>query len=187
MKTANFPVAFANPAPAASPAKQDAPKAPQQATNTDKPATSGTAPGAPDNSTVATETGAKESKTRVAPEMTAVRSDIAPPTVRNNRGSKSSYDFDKLTAVGMSFGIKNKDAKAMASIVSNQNKKFLEPKKDENGNTIFKMQEMKDANGNVTQVPTSEAETIATRHFFAHNVDPKTDPDGASVRIWRDK
>lgn len=125
---------------------------------------------------------------RVAPELTAVSTAVAmpeqPPT---RRGSKSPYPFDALTEVGMSFGIKNKTAKNMGSIVSNQNRRNLTQAKDANGNPVFKTTEMKDGAGNVTHVPTEEPEMIATKHFFAVDCDPKTDPDGASVRVFRDK
>lgn len=126
--------------------------------------------------------------TRVAPELTAISTAVPmPEPTTSRRGSKSPYPFDALTAVGMSFGIKNKTAKNMGSIISNQNRKAMVEKKDADGNTVFKTNEMKDAEGNVTRVPTTEPEMVATKHFFAVDCDPKNDPDGASVRVFRDK
>lgn len=122
---------------------------------------------------------------RVAPELTAVSKAIPIPTNVNTRGSKSLYPFDSLTEVGMSFGMKNKKASSLASIVSNQNRKALEPKKDENGNIVYKQKEMKDASGNVTYVPTGDPEMVQTKKFQVADVDPKTDPEGAACRVWR--
>lgn len=128
------------------------------------------------------------SKPRIEPQITAVSTAVPMPTRTNKRGSKSSYPFDSLTVVGASFGVKNKTAANLASIVSNQNRKSVEPKRDEAGNIIYKMAPLKDANGAVVgQTPTTEAETVQLRHYFAVDVDAKTDPDGASVRVFRDK
>lgn len=138
--------------------------------------------------TPALATPAPVAGSRVAPELTAISTAVPmPEPTTSRRGSKSPYPFDALTAVGMSFGIKNKTAKNMGSIISNQNRKAMVEKKDAEGNTVFKTNEMKDAEGNVTHVPTSEPEMVATKHFFAVDCDPKNDPDGASVRVFRDK
>jgi len=135
---------------------------------------------------VAAPTTTAATTSRVAPVLTGVSTGVPmPEQVTTRRGSKSPYPFDALTEVGASFGIKNKTAKNMLSIVSNQNRKNRIAKIDENGNTVFKMTEMKDGDGNVTKVPTEKPEMVATKSFFAVDCDPKTDPDGASVRIFR--
>jgi hypothetical protein len=150
--------------------------------NAPKPATPGGTPAATPPATGA------GSKPRVEPQITGVSTAVPMPTRTNKRGSKSSYPFESLAAVGASFGVKNKTAANLASIVSNQNRKSVEPKKDEAGNVIYKMAPLKDANGAIVgQTPTTEAETVQLRHFFAVDVDAKTDPDGASVRVFRDK
>lgn len=94
---------------------------------------------------------------------------IAKPT--SNRGSTTLYPFGDLSAPGQAFGVKNKTAKQLASIVSNQNKKGIVPKKDANGNVIFKTTEMKDANGVVIgQTPTTDPETTVERRYYAVDV-----------------
>lgn len=169
----------------------------------DKPAAPNADPAAPNAATGAADANAGEtnvneatkpaggagSKPRVEPVLTAVTTAVPMPTRESKRGSKSSYPFDSLTAVGASFGVKNKTAKQMASIVSNANRKApQEPKRDAAGNIVYKTAEMKDANGTVIgRAPTQEPETVATRHYFAVDVDAKDDPDGASVRVFRDK
>lgn len=143
-----------------------------------KPATN-TAPAAAPTTTAAT-------TSRIAPVLTGVSNTVTmPEPITTRRGSKSPYPFDALTEVGSSFGIKNKTAKNMLSIVSNQNRKNRVQKIGADGNPIFKTSEMKDAEGNVTIVPTEKPEMVPTKKFFAVDCDPKTDPDGASVRVFR--
>jgi hypothetical protein len=117
-----------------------------------------------------------------------VRTDIPMPTITSRRGSKSKYNLDEL-AVGGSIGIIGRTASSIASMISNWNRnpKFAEPKLDEAGKSVFKMTEIKNPDGTVTKVPTSEIETVQTREFFAVDCDPKTDPDKATVRIFRRK
>lgn len=120
-----------------------------------------------------------------APVISAVRTDVAMPVKTSNRGSKSLYDFDALTAAGMSIGVTNKTAKQLSSIISNANRKAMVQKKDANGALVFKTTELKDAAGNVTIMPTTEPEMVKTKEFFAVDTDPKTDPDKATARIFR--
>lgn len=122
---------------------------------------------------------------RVAPVLTAVSTTVPMPDRNANRGSKTSYPFEALTAAGMSFGVKNKTAKQLASIISNQNRKPGPTKRNPDGSIVYKTSDMTDAQGNVTKVPTSEPETMPGKQFFAIDCDPKTDPDGASVRVFR--
>jgi hypothetical protein len=124
-------------------------------------------------------------KVRVAPVLTTISNAVPIPAVKNNRGSKGAYPFDNLE-IGQSFGVANRNAKQMASIVSNANKRFLVNKTDENGNVVFKTTKASDGNGGFVTVPTSEPEKVASRRFIVLNVDPATDPDQASVRIWRE-
>ena len=127
-----------------------------------------------------------ETNKRVAPELTTITADVEMPKKVSNRGSKSLYPFAKLE-VGQSFGVKNKTASGMASIISNQNRKHREEKKDESGNTVFETKKIKGADGAEMEVPTDKPVMVVNKHFFASNCDPKTDPDGASVRVFRDK
>ena len=109
-----------------------------------------------------------------------------PEKIPGKRGSKTQFPFDALT-VGASFGLIGRDSKSMSSIVSAQNRKAdnFTAKKDAAGNVIFKTQEMKSADGTVTTIPTSEPETVQMKEFFAIDTDPKLDPEGATVRIFR--
>lgn len=137
---------------------------------------------APDSTVTAPKTNAP----RVAPIVTNASNSVAMPERSSNRGSKTSYPFESLSAVGMSYGVKNKTALQMSSIVSNQNRKPGAIKKDANGATIFKTQKMDMGDGTSKDIPTSEPDTLPGKHYFAMDVDPKKDPDGASVRVWRD-
>lgn len=118
---------------------------------------------------------------RKPPEITAVSSTIAMPERTNKRGSTSLYPFDALTAAGMSFGVKGKTAKQMSTIVSNANKKRRTVRKDATtGQPVPKIDP-------ATQQPIAgEFEYDVSAHFFAVDADPRKDPDGASVRVFRD-
>jgi hypothetical protein len=133
---------------------------------------------------------------RVAPILTPARTDIMPPVgVKATRGSKSQYDFDTLAApvgdakFGGSFGIKNKTAKQISSIVSARNRKESNFKQAVNadGSLKFEQNEVKDANGVVVGMTNGKPIMEQIKTFVAYDVDPKTDPDGASVRVWRTK
>lgn len=130
---------------------------------------------------------AKKNPPRVAPVLTIVSNAVPMPERSSNRGSKTSYPFEALTAVGMSFGVVNKSAANLASIISNQNRKAGEVKKDATGAVIYKTQPMTAPDGTVTHVPTGEPERNEPKHFFAVDCDPKKDPDKANVRVFRDK
>jgi len=129
---------------------------------------------------------ATATKTRIAPELTEISSAVEMPKKTSNRGSKSLYPFGKLE-VGQSFGVTNKTAAGMASIISNQNRKNREEKVDENGNAVFETKELKGQDGAITTVPTDKPVITVNKHFFASDCDPKSDPDNASVRVFRDK
>ncbi len=131
--------------------------------------------------------GAPKAEDRVSPEFTEVRTDIAIPT--NARASKSDYAklLENLPVNG-SIGIKNKTKKQISSQISkvNNSKDNLVQKTDANGVAITKNGDpIKDAAGNVIghqQVP----EMVQVKEFRAFDIaDPKKDPDGASVRIFR--
>lgn len=129
---------------------------------------------------------ASGSKERVAPVLTAITADIPMPQVVTRRGNNSIYPFEKLE-VGQSFGIQNKTAKQMGSVVTSANKRFMVEAVDANGAPIFKTTEIKNADGTVSRVPTLEKEMAPGKVFAAFDVDPKTDPHGASVRVFRTK
>lgn len=105
---------------------------------------------------------------RVAPIIGTISSAVAMPE-RTNRNGKAVYPFDALS-VGQSFSVVNKTAKQLASVVSAANRR-ARVNKVENGILV-----LNDKN---------EPVKVAGKHFFARDTDPKTDPDGASVRVWR--
>jgi hypothetical protein len=140
-----------------------------------KPATTSTTPKTPKTN----------QPPRVAPVITTVSSVVPMPDRNANRGSKTSYPFEALTAAGMSFGVKNKTQKQLASIISNQNRKPGPTKRNPDGSIVYKTQDMTAPDGTVTKIPTTEPETLPGKQFFAVDCDPKTDPDGASVRVFR--
>ncbi len=103
--------------------------------------------------------------TREAPVLTGVRTDIAIPERSSNRGSKSAYNFDGLTAVGASLGVTNKTREQINAIVNRENRKHCTETPD----------------------PTNPAKMIKTysKRFESFDVDPATDPDKAKVRVFR--
>lgn len=142
---------------------------------------------------------AKTAAPRVEPVLTGAAK-ITMPTRTSKRGSESKYPFDSLTEVGMAFGVKNKTAAQLSSIVSNANRKHLAEVKDATGNTVYETKVIKGADGTETNVPdTSKPKTEATKHFFAFDVDAdyrKANADafkkdgafeGATVLVFRDK
>lgn len=116
------------------------------------------APAAPATQTVA-------GRVIEAPILTAVKTDIPIPTRSNARGGKVSYDFSILTSVGASFGVTNKTREQVGAIVSRENKR----------------------NKTVMPDPTNPGQTVDVYSvkYEAFTVDPKTDPDGAKVRVFR--
>jgi len=121
-----------------------------------------------------------------APVIAAATKLVPMPDFSANRGTKSVYPFDTLTEKGMSFGVLNKDAKSLSTVISNANRKGMVAKRDAEGNIVYKTKKVKDANGVESIVTTTDAEKVSAKHFKAVDVDPKTDPDKASVRVFRD-
>ena len=121
-------------------------------------------------------------------KLTAITADIAIPANagKSNRGGRSLYPFDSLE-VGQSFGVSNKNAKQLASLVSAANKRHQVDKIGEDGKPVYKTQDVKQADGSISKVPTLETVKVAGRVFVHADVDPKTDPQHASVRVWRQK
>ena len=103
-------------------------------------------------------------KVRVAPELTAVSTSVPMPQKRRG-GMSSHYNFDSLTTVGASFGIKNKSASQISSIVSKENRRHMSETVD----------------------PTNPAKKVKTfaKKFDVFDVDSKNDPDGAKCRVFR--
>lgn len=136
----------------------------------------------------------KPAAERVAPDLTGVVSVKLPePVRRGGRGTPSLYPFDTLTEVGQSFGVKNKDKRAMSSVISNQNKKHRVQATDNGGQPMFKMNSARDADGNVTEVPdTSKPIYTYTKRFEAREVTPEiaklikgTPAEGSKVLVVR--
>jgi hypothetical protein len=133
---------------------------------------------------------------RTEPQLTAVFKLAVPAgKTTSNRGSKSPYPFDTIE-VGEAFGVKNKTAKQLSSIVSNQNRKDANhrPVKDAAGNIVYKTNDITAPDGSVTKVPTKEPETEQIKAFVAYDVDADlkaqikgTPLEGSSVLVFRTK
>lgn len=125
---------------------------------------------------------------KAAPAVTAVRpaAEIKLPERKSRRGSTSVFPFDALTEIGMSFGVKDRTAASLSSVVSNANRKNQVNKTDDNGAIVYKTKTVKDAAGVETVMPTQDPVKVAAKRFYAIDVDAKTDPDGASVRVVRE-
>lgn len=118
-----------------------------------------------------------------APKFTAPRAGIPIPDVGKRGGGNGpgeQYPFGTLE-VGQSFGVKGRTAKRMASTVYSAMVRFgtVSPKLDKTGAPILTKAIKKSAGGKPIM------ELTKTRVFVVRDVDSKTDPDGADVRIWR--
>lgn len=123
-----------------------------------------------------------------APQITELVSDMPIPTItRGAVGSRSPFPFDTME-VGQSFGVSNKTAKQMSSIVSNQNRKAsnYRNKVDAEGKEILTpATPITDANGNVVGQKPGEPIKEQIKVWVVSEVDHKKDPAKARVRIWR--
>lgn len=132
-------------------------------------------------------------KPRVEPVLAGVNLDIPMPQ-RARPGSEPKYPFAELE-VGKAFGIKNKTAKDMGSVISAANRRYSEVKKDDAGNVVYQMKELEGEGGVKMSVPdTTKPEKVATRHFFAVDVTAEqaktfkgTPNEGIKVLVYRDK
>jgi hypothetical protein len=135
----------------------------------------------------------KPAKPRVEPLLTEAFAGVEMPVKPNKRGSASIFPFETLTAVGMAFGIKNRNAKSLSSIISNANRKAMVNKTDDAGNVVYKTTEMKDANGTVVgRSPTTEPEKVDGVKYEAFDVDADlkkkikgTPLEGSTVLVFR--
>lgn len=153
-------------------------------------AAAGTGSAAPkaNANTPAPTTGAPVATAKAEPVIIGVSSAVALPARSSRRGNKGVYDLTKLTAVGMSLAIKGRKKENLTSTISsaNRDERFATFKTDEAGLPVFGVKEIKDAAGNVVNRVQGDKIVLSRRVFFAHDCDPKTDPDGADVRIFRD-
>lgn len=135
--------------------------------------------------------------TKEAPQLTAISTAVALPEKRAAAGGKGSvYPFAELGAptrdeagnitAAASFGVKNKTAREMSSIVSNANKKYLTKKRNADGSYVYKTKQIEVAPGQTADVPSTDHEMVAERKFVVYSVDPKTDPEGAQSRVFRE-
>lgn len=120
--------------------------------------------------------------TKQSVQVLAPRNDIERPANTSKAGAKSKYDFASLE-VGQSFGVIGKTAKSFNSIIYNaETKTFGEDVIDPtNGQPRTRIKKLKDGSTEIVTVRRK------TREFTAFDVDPKTDPEGATVRVFRDK
>lgn len=135
--------------------------------------------------------GAPKAEDRVAPQFTEIVNNIPVPAAAK-RGSKSVL-AEKLAAlanVNDSIGLTNKTKKQISSTLSKVNNAAsnLRQKLDANGAPVVKQgAPLKDANGAIVGhgAPVPEMERV--KEFEAYDVDPKSDPQKATVRIFRIK
>lgn len=132
---------------------------------------------------------AKPKRENIVPVITDIVTDIPVPVIsRGNAGSRSPFPFDTLE-VSQSFGVTNKTAKQMSSIVSNQNRKTenFRHKTDEAGIPQFGASTpiTDPTTGLITGSKPGEPIMEQVKIFVVAEVDPKKDPAKARVRVWR--
>lgn len=140
------------------------------------------APKVPDTAPPAPPAPAAGANTTAAakPEVKAIRKGVERPANAKKAGAKSKYDFDSLE-VGDSFGVVGKTAQSFNSIIYTAEQRFAVDVLGENGSPKTRIKKLK---GGATEVVNQKAKT---REFSAYDVDPATDPDKATVRVFRDK
>jgi predicted nucleic acid-binding Zn-ribbon protein len=134
--------------------------------------------------------GAPKAEDRVAAVFAAVRTDIKPP-VSAKRGVKSEL-AEKLLALPVdgSIGIANKSKKQISSSISkvNNHESNLTNKIGADGAVLMQPgAALKDANGAIVGNAAATPVKERIKEFAAYDVNAKTDPDNASVRIFRIK
>lgn len=150
--------------------------------------------GAPDAAaSTAAATGKKTAKTTTAAVKSNIvvvgfSSSVTMPTPKSNRGTKERYGHTTLE-VGQSIVVKGCTAKSLNGTISVWNRKARVQRIGADGKPAFEQVEMKNADGTVAGTTNDTTKPIMdeTKHFFASDCDSKSDPDGADVRIWRDK
>lgn len=109
---------------------------------------------------------------RVAP-VTSVAVKIDLPIVDRRGGRGSAYPFETLTEVGMAFGVKDKPAKNLSSVINNANKKYQTQERDANGTPVFETKSVPQADGSTVTVPdTAKPKMVVERRFRAVDVTP---------------
>lgn len=116
----------------------------------------------------------------IKPEVKPIRTGVERPANAKKAGAKSKYDFDSLEVDG-SFGVIGKTAASFNSIIYTAEQRFAVDVLGDNGQPKTRVKKLK---GGATEVVNQKAKT---REFSAYDVDPATDPDGATVRVFRDK
>lgn len=134
--------------------------------------------------------GAPKAEDRIAPVFTGVRLDVKPP-VSAKRGAKSEL-ADKLAEIPLngSIGLTNKTKKQISSTISkvNNHADNMRDKVDAAGVPVMTPgAPLKDANGTVVGNAPATPVKERVKEFAAFDVDAKTDPDKATVRIFRIK
>jgi len=109
-----------------------------------------------------------------------IRMDIARPAGARKAGAKSKYPFDDLE-VGGSFGVIGKDAAGFSSIIYSAQQRHAVPVLKADGTPETRMKKLK---GGATEIVEKKK---VTRKFSAYDVDPTTDPENATVRVFRDE
>lgn len=139
------------------------------------------------------ETTATNTRNTAPVTITGVAS-LPQPERASKRGSTSQFPFASLVSVGMAFGVKDRDAKSLSQIISNQNRKNMTDKRDDAGNVIYKTAETTAPDGTKMAIATQEAERVPSKRFYAVDVTAEyaeanlkgTALEGSSVLVFRE-
>lgn len=151
--------------------------------------------GAAATETVKKSSGAPKAEDRVAPTFTEVRADVALPSgVKRGQKSELAIKLENLgepvNGVPYSIGLTNKTKKQISSTISKLNNAAdnQRQKTDANGAPMTKAGDpIKDVHGNIVSNGPAVPVMEKIKEFVAHDVNPKNDPDKATVRIFRVK
>lgn len=111
-----------------------------------------------------------------------VTTSVARP--ENTGTSRSNYPFDTME-VDASFGVQNRDKASFNSIIYQAHKRHEIEVLGSDG--LPEKVRTKTSKKGEPEAFEMLNKTIRTREFEAFDVDAKTDPEGASVRIFRNK
>lgn len=116
----------------------------------------------------------------------AIRTDVARPVKKGGKGGGSSPYAAKLDAleIDASFHVAGKTKRSLNSTMHTANKKYRIPELDAAGQPVTEVKIGKKKDG--TETRKTVAKYTEARKFSHYDVDA-TDPDGAGVRIFRDK
>lgn len=127
---------------------------------------------------------APAAKTADKPKAVVLGVTTAIARPENTSASRSNYPFDTMD-VDASFGVKNRDKASFNSIIYQAHKRHeIEVLGPDGKPEMIRKKTSKKGEPDAFEMV---AKTVRTREFEAFDVDPAADPEGASVRIFRNK